>query len=154
MRLGLENLLRMVSKCRRPRVKETISEVLAREEQTWATMPHLQFLIRRGLTPRQAYLTFYAHGDIGWDLATSPVPQPLLLGYLLITILINQSPQPLLRTIAFIAASIALFTALVGENIRLRRSPARALNRLIVALRESLDTLRTPSPRVRGTSSA
>jgi hypothetical protein len=54
------NLSRSGSKRRQSTAGATATDAMARAEQMWATAPNLQFLIRRGLTPRQAYITFHA----------------------------------------------------------------------------------------------
>lgn len=132
------NLSRCSNKRRRPPVGTTATNI-ARVEQSWATAPNLQFLIRRGLTPREAYITFRFRRD------NSPV-SVFLRQYAFISILysgITIHYDAVLR----IAVASAMFALLTLQNIILRRSRTGAITRLITVLEELLETFIAPTPK-------
>jgi hypothetical protein len=128
------NLSRRSNKRRRP-TAGTMATSIAHAEQTWATAPNLQFLIHRGLTPREAYITFRFRRD---------EPSAFLRRYALIFILY---PGILIHygAVLRIAVSGVLFVLLTLQNIILRRSQTNAINRLIAALEESLEIFISPT---------
>ncbi|MFZ2117640.1 MAG: hypothetical protein WCB73_06360 [Pseudonocardiaceae bacterium] len=105
---------------------------MARAEQMWATAPNLQFLIRRGLTPLQAYITFHALG-----VQRDPWAGSLQYGVLLVAYQIFLLLLPYGIVLPIVATSV-LFVLLIGQNIFLRRSRTGVLNRVVGALAESL----------------
>jgi len=133
-----KNLWHRGSKRRRSIETTDTADIMARAEQAWATAPNLKFLIRRGLTPQQAYITFKAlnapRGLRGYG------PSLLLLGY---QVLLSLLPYGLITQIA---ATGALFALLIGQQIFLRRSISYAINRLVAALAESIVTFIDPVP--------
>lgn len=136
------NLSRSGSKRRQSTTGATATDAMARAEQMWATAPNLQFLIRRGLTPRQAYITFHALVAQRNSWANSlPQYSVLLVAYQVFLFLL-----PYGIVLPVVATSV-LFALLIGLNIFLRRSRTGVFNRLVAALAESLVTFIDPVPK-------
>jgi hypothetical protein len=134
-----KNLWHRGSKRRRSTIGTTdTTDIMARVEHAWATATNLKFLIRRGLTPQQAFIVFDAL-NAQPDLRRYG-PLLLMLAYQTFLFLL---PYGLITQIA---AAGALFALLIGRQIFLRRSVTHVINRLVATLAESLVTFIEPAP--------